>query len=236
MSGKEEDLVERISRYLSELDGIKSFVIASEGLPVKWSGNLSQERAEEIVALATDMLSSASKFGDIVHYKGVISINLGRNTISTLTLGDLNVVAEGLSEVINQALSNISSAIKSPLKCPYCGNDISLAPVKCQYCGKELPLGIKRCPYCGKIVKYVKCPYCNNLLSPQGKRMKYVRSRFESILGVVLLVVGISTTALIYATASSAISKVVSVVPAVVLGGIAIYMLNIKELKEENGK
>lgn len=231
MSG--ESIVEFIGKYLEGLDGIRSFAIASEGLPLKWSSDLSQDNAEELIALATDLISSASRFGGVVDPKeSIVSVVSREGTIATLSLGDLQVVVQGDARVVEAALMNVKAAITNPIKCPHCGKDITLSIFKCPHCGRSLPLGLRRCPHCGGAITYLKCPHCGNPISPTGKRMVLARARLESAIGVVLALLGAGVSAMMYYVTPPE-TKLISVIPLIALGGLALYMFNIKELREE---
>lgn len=226
-------IVDFVDEYLSGLKGVESYVIASEGLPIKWSSNLSQEQAEELIALATDLITSASRFGSIVDVKNsFVSVNSAGKAITTLSLGDIQIVAEGDNRVLTAALQNIKAAIEgNPVKCPHCGEDISLAVFKCPHCGSAIPLGLRRCPHCGKVIKYLKCPKCGNPITPFGKKLVYARPKFETLLGAAILGVGAVTSALLYFLGGSDVLPLVPI-PAIALAVIAGYVFSIKELIE----
>ena len=46
-----KELIDFIADYLEGLKGIDAYVIASEGLPIRWSRRMYQEEAEEMVAM-----------------------------------------------------------------------------------------------------------------------------------------------------------------------------------------
>ena len=226
-------IVDFVDEYLSGLRGVDAYVIASEALPIKWSKNLTQEKAEELIALATDLITSAARFGEIVDAKNsFVAVNSAGKTITALSLGELQIVAEGNDRVLTAALQNIRAAIEGKaVKCPHCGADISLAVFKCPHCGSSIPLGLRRCPHCGRVIRFLKCPRCGGPVTPFGKKLVYARPRFETLLGTLILGVGLVTSALLYALGGPDVLPLVPI-PAVGLGAIAVYVFSVKELIE----
>ena len=226
-------LVDFIDEYLGGLKGVSSYVIASEGLPIKWSRNLSQESAEEMIALATDLLTSASRFGELIDVKNsFVAVNSAGRTITALSLGDIQVVAEGNADVLMAALGNVRASIEGkPAKCPHCGKEISLSVFKCPHCGSAIPLGLRRCPHCGRSIRSLKCPHCGNPISPSGKKLEYRRPKFETMLGATLLGIGAAISGLLYVIGGSDVLPLVPL-PIAALAAISAYVFSIKELVE----
>jgi len=230
---RSEELVDKIASYLSNLDGIKLFVISSEGLPLKWSQNLNQDNAEELTALATDLTLAATKFKKVADPREVtIVIASGDKALASATPGDLQIIVEGVANVADAAMKNIKKFVRSPIECPYCGKDLTLAIFKCPHCQRKIPLGTRKCPFCDKTIRYLKCPYCSELVTSEGRTIKYERPRLYITVGSVLLALAAGVSTLVY-VALPPMSKILSAVPAVLLSAVAAYLISIKEIVAE---
>jgi len=223
-----------ISEYLSSISNLREYVVAAEGLPVVWSKGLSQERAEELVALATDATQSISRFREWVDPKSlVVTATSGDRNISMLNFKEFTVVAEGKPGAVEQALRRVLDfwrGEKTP--CPHCGKDLTLSPLKCPKCGAGIPLGLERCPNCGSPLKTLKCPHCGSPITPKARRLVFRRSPWALKLGA-----GLWVTAAVVAVALVVLGGPKALVPAVIsgvaLGITGAVVASSKELVEE---
>ena len=230
---RSEELVDKIASYLTSLDGIKLFVISSEGLPLKWSQNLNQDNAEELTALATDLTLAATKFKKVADPKEVtIVITSKDRALASATPSDLQIVVEGVISVVDATMKNIKKFVESPIQCPYCGKDLTLAIFKCPHCQRKIPLGTRKCPFCDKTVKYLKCPHCGKLVTSEGRLIRYKRPKLYITVGSALLALAAGVSALVY-VALPPESKILSAAPAVLLSAVAAYLISIKEIVAE---
>ncbi len=189
-----QDPIKNINNYLNSIDGIDEYVIVSEGFPLYWGKNIDQEKAEELAALATDMISSSHRY---VSNKDRDYIILATETSNNYTGAirlkpNLYLLARGEPNIVRRALLNIYHYLHSGVRCPWCGRDISLYAVKCRK-GHSLPMGIKTCPLCGSRIEYFKCPYCGKLISPDGYKIEMKTPKENIIVSLILSISGIAS-------------------------------------------
>lgn len=227
------EVFQKVSRYLSSISGLKEFVIAAEGLPIVWSEGLNQERAEELVALATDATQSIARFKEWVDPKSLVvtATSSGRN-ISMLSFKEFIVVAEGKPGVVEQALRKVLdfwAGVKT--SCPYCGNDLTLSVIKCPKCGAHVPFGLERCPNCEASLKIIKCPHCGSFITPKARKLVLRRSPWALKLGIGLWVTAAAVSAALVALGGSR-ALVPAIISGVVLGITGAVVVSSKELVE----
>ncbi len=230
MSNERKMSPEELSNYLSAIPGVRRYVISSEGLPIYWSSGLTQQEAEELTALGTDLMFSIKKF----FKKNLIAANViasSRNT-SVIEVGNLLTVIEGIPEIVSKVLENISKWSVGGVRCPWCGIDLSKTPINCPKCGKHLPFGLNKCPYCGATIYRVNCPKCSNLVSPSGNKVIATRDKLSMVLGLVILGVAGTVIALSLSTGNLA-GIIVSLIASGVLGAVSINLFRVKTFREE---
>ncbi len=194
------DPLRNIHEYLNNLDGIEEYVIVNEGFPVYWGKGIGQERAEELAALATDVVNSSIKYAPVKGKDGgsyqIISEETGSSYISVMNLNkDTIVLAKGEPSIIRHSLINIYRYMHDKLKCPWCSTDLSLHVIVCSN-GHRLPMGIMHCPICSERIQYLKCPKCGRPISPDAHKVELRIPRENMIAGILMILTGIVMLAL----------------------------------------
>ncbi len=187
-----DDPIKMINYYLSSIDGVKEYVIVLEGFPIYWSSNLDQEKAEELAALAIDMISSSDKY---VPRKEEGYVILGTETPEGYTGAvrlkpNLSLFVRGEPRIVRMVLLNAYRYVHGGFKCPWCGGDLSLHIVKCRN-NHSLPVGVGVCPICGSRIDYFKCPHCGKLVDPHGYRVSLKTPRENIVAGIIMGIAGI---------------------------------------------
>ncbi len=228
--------LEKINRYLSDLKGIR-FVISSEGFPLYWSNNISESEAERLIAGAVDLYNGL-KNSFIAEEKEFFTaaLNIGEKTTGLFYMGNnIIIVISDKNELISTILQNLARyARKEPIKCSWCGEDLTLKVFKCPRCGSNLPYGIEKCPFCGLEKISVECPKCGRRISPRGRKMVFKRSRTDTIVGGIFT--GISTGFFIAGIIEAFKGSIVSVpmfAAAAIIGWTGINALKTRRLVEE---
>jgi hypothetical protein len=138
---------------------------------------------------------------------------------------------------LNAALKNIYRFLTNPIRCPWCGEDISLHIVKCPSGKHSLPLGLSICPLCRRRIEYIKCPHCKKPLSPYGFKVVFKRPRHLLVTGRIL-----GATSAILVGAGYILSQVsllagyIAILSSGLLAGLAYSALKIKmpsEIREQ---
>jgi len=225
-----QDYLEQINEYLSRIDGINEYIIVMEGFPIYWGKDIDQSRAEELSALATDVINSTSFLREGEEEYMIVTLETSKGLFSVSRIGDLMVLLKGDAEIIRKALENIRLFINERgLKCPWCNNDLSIKPIKCPSGKHVLPFGLYYCPYCHTKIEYIKCPYCNKPVSPHGNPIVFKRTK-ETIVTTTLF--GIITALMLFIglilSKVSILGGSISVLSATILG-ILTYMVSRKK-------
>ncbi len=189
------DPLKAINDYISSIDGVREYVIVLDGYPLYWGKNVDEEKAEELAALATDMISSFHKYSSISGDEYVI--------ISTETPSDytgaarlkpnLYLLVRGKPSIVRTILLDVYHYLNNRLTCPWCGGDLSLNIVKCRN-NHSLPVGLDTCLICGSRIEYFECPSCGRPVDPHGNKV-VLRTPRENI--ITSLIIMAATLALI---------------------------------------
>ncbi|MCE4624548.1 MAG: roadblock/LC7 domain-containing protein [Desulfurococcales archaeon] len=211
-----------LADFASKIDGIEYTVIVSdEGFPLAFTG-IDKSKAETAAALAVDLvLASSETIMELIVGKSgnevivdtgegkVIDVAKAKNMI-TLVMGQRNA-AESVTQRFKDALTG------RHIKCPYCGEDLTLQTYKCPKCGKTYPFVSPTCPHCGAIEKIKKCPHCGRLISWNGKPIKEVT---DPVMARLALLEGVLGGVMVAMGAMALTSNPLAVVGGGVLGGI----------------
>ena len=189
------DPLKAISDYISNIDSIDEYVIVLDGYPLYWGKNIDQEKAEELAALATDMISSYHGYstkGDDEYV--IISTETPSDYTGAARLKpNLFLLVRGKPSIVRAILLNAYRHLNGRLTCPWCGGDLSLHIVRCRN-NHSLPVGLDTCPICGSRIEYFECPSCGRPVDPRGNKV-VLRTPRENI--ITSLIIMAATLALI---------------------------------------
>lgn len=186
--------IDQFIKKISKIPGIKYSIFSHEGLLVSFE-NIDMDKAEEVMALASDLIIKTLNYKDI---KGIRFIGIGYD-------GDALYIRrlDGFTLVIkadSRLLTNIHNIINRYLsgktvKCSKCGVELDFQSIKCPVCKKEIPASSYRCPYCNSYIGLRKCPNCRTLIDHRGK--VYRRNKLILVTGIIG---GIGLAILLYIT------------------------------------
>ncbi len=182
------DPLKVINDYISSIDGVDEYVVVLDGYPLYWGKNIDQEKAEELAALATDMINSYHGYSATSGEEYVIiSTETPSNYTGAARLKpNLFLLVRGKPSIVRTILLNVYRRFNNRLTCPWCGGDLSLHVVKCGN-NHSLPVGLDTCPICGSRIEYFKCPHCGRPVDPHGNKVVLRTPRENIILSLIIM-------------------------------------------------
>ena len=181
------DPLKAISDYISNIDSVDEYVVVLDGYPLYWGKRIDQEKAEELAALATDMISSYHRYSikDNDEYVIISTETPSKYTGAARLKSNLFLLVRGKPSIVRTILLDVYHYFNNRLKCPWCGGDLSLHIVKCRN-NHSLPVGLDTCPICGSRVEYFKCPHCGRPVDPRGNKV-VLRTPRENIIASMII-------------------------------------------------
>lgn len=228
------DYASIINSYLSALTGVEKYVIVSEGFPIYWSRSLDQSKAEELAARAIDTINGAAPLRGSNNEYFIVSTETADTYMAVTMIKDLLILAEGEPDVVRRSLYNLYRHFSGGLRCPWCGEDLSLHTFKCPSGNHILPLGMTSCPFCHKNITSIECPKCEKKLSPYLRRLIARRPLHALVMGLTLLVMGALLIFFGYMLEkTSPIGGYISMASALIIFWLSYNTIKQKEIIEE---
>ncbi len=205
--------IQEIQEFLSNVDGIESFVLVEEeGFPIAYKG-LTQDEAEALAAMAVDVrvAMEALLVAPITQVfrtwnPRTITIGLeGGKTIEIARIRSLLATIKGKEDPVEEASRALSLRGEGkPVKCPYCSTDLTLKIYECNRCKHKVPFTARICPYCGANLRVKLCPNCNKPVTSDGQKATISKSKDARVIaGLEGLAGGVASGVIILAATSN---------------------------------